>query len=87
MEKAITKINEFYTLYKDSDNTLEKLDFYIHKQLPELLKKFNDQEIRRNFLEKESEKYINDFLTNPETIFYIKNTDVLYYDGKFYIYK
>ena len=86
MEKAITKINEFYTLYKDSDNTLEKLDFYIHKQLPELLKKFNDQEIRRNFLEKESEKYINDFLTNPEKqYFYIKNTDVfIHYDGKIY---
>ena len=86
MDKSISKINEFYNLYKDSPNTIEKHNFYIHKQLPELLKKFNNQEIRRIFLEKESEKYINDFLTNPENqYFYIKNTDVfIHYDGKIY---
>ena len=61
------------------------MDFYVNKQLPGLLKKFDDQE-KNLFLQKESDKYINDFLTNPEKqYFYIKNTDIfIFYDGEIY---
>ena len=51
-----------------------------------MLEKYNEQEKRRLFLEKESEKYINSFLTNPEQqFFYIPSTDVfIKYDGENY---
>ena len=86
MENSLIKITELYNLYKNSPNTISKLDFYICKQLPGLLDKFNKQEQKKLFLEKESEKYINDFLTNPEKqYFYIKNTDIfIEYDGENY---
>ena len=31
-------------IYKSSPETLKKMDFYVNKQLPGLLKKFDDQE-------------------------------------------
>ena len=72
MENSLIKITELYNLYKNSPNTISKLDFYICKQLPGLLDKFNKQE-QKIIFRKESEKYINDFLTNPEKqYFYIK---------------
>ena len=86
MEKSISNITKLYELYKKSPNTINKLEFYINTQLPNLLKKFNDQELTRLFLEKESKKYINDFLTNSEQqFFYIEATNIfIKYDGKNY---
>lgn len=86
MENSLVKITELYKLYKSSPNTIKKLNFYINKQLPGLLEKFHKQEERIIFLEKESKKYINDFLTNPERqYFYIKNTDIfIVYNGEDY---
>ena len=49
MEESVSKLTVLYNLYKDSPNTLQKLEFYIHKQLPALLDKFNEQEKRRMF--------------------------------------
>tara|TARA_Y100000287_G_scaffold144572_1_gene119339 strand:- start:2707 stop:4236 length:1530 start_codon:yes stop_codon:yes gene_type:complete len=87
MESILCKVGELYDLYKSSPGTLKKMDFYINEQLPGLLKKFDDQEKKNLFLEKESNKYINDFLTNPEKqYFYIKNTDIfIFYDGENYV--
>ena len=87
MESILCKVGELYDLYKSSPETLKKMDFYINEQLPGLLKKFDDQEKKNLFLEKESNKYINDFLTNPEKqYFYIKNTDIfIFYDGENYV--
>ena len=84
MESILCKVDELYDLYKSSPETLKKMDFYVNKQLPGLLKKFDDQEKKNLFLQKESDKYINDFLTNPENqYFYIKNTDIfIFYDGE-----
>ena len=86
MEESVSKLTVLYNLYKDSPNTLQKLEFYIHKQLPALLDKFNEQEKRRMFLEKESAIYINEFLTNPDRqFFYIHQTDsFIKYDGENY---
>lgn len=86
MEKSLVKITELYKLYKSSPKLLEKLDFYITKQLPVILENLNEQEKKTLFLEKESKKYINDFLTNGERqYFYIKNTDIfIIYDNKNY---
>ena len=61
MEKLVVKVSELYTKYKDNDNIISKLNFYVTKQLPALLDKFNEQEKRKEILEKESDKYINEF--------------------------
>ena len=87
MDNILCKITQLYDLYKSSPETLKKIDFYLNTQLPVLLKKFDDQEKKNKFLQKESNKYINDFLTNPEKqYFYIKNTDIfICYDGENYL--
>jgi hypothetical protein len=88
MEKSLVKITGLYTKYKSSPNTTKQLEFYINKELPALLDKHNKQEKRNAFLEKESNKYINDFLTNPiQQFFYIEQTDVfIKYDGENYTF-
>ena len=88
MEQVIAKLTLLYTTYQKSPNTIQKLEFYINKQLPALLEKYNEQEKRRLFLEKESAKYINEFLTNPnQQFFYINATDTfIKYDGENYLF-
>ena len=38
MESILCKVGELYDLYKSSPETLKKMDFYVNKQLPGLLK-------------------------------------------------
>lgn len=49
MESILCKVAELYDLYKSSPETLKKMDFYVNKQLPGLLKKFDDQEKKNLF--------------------------------------
>ena len=70
MEESLVKITSLYEKYRSSPNTISKLQYYLNTQLPSLLDKYNEQEKRRLFLEKESDKYINAFLTNPEQQFF-----------------
>ena len=86
MENSLVKITNLYQLYKSSPSTITKLEYYINTQLPSLLYKFNEQEMKQLFLEKESSKYITNFLTNPELqFFYIAPTDTfIKYDGENY---
>ena len=86
MESLLVKITSLYEMYKTSPNTISKLDYYINTQLPSLLHKYNEQEKKRLFLEKESDKYINNFLTDPnQQFFYIAATDIfIKYDGENY---
>ena len=83
MENIFVKITQLYNKHKKSPKTLEKLTYYIEKQLPALLDKYNAQEKRRIYLERESKRYINSFLSNAELqYFYIKSTDTfIEYDG------
>ena len=83
MENLIVKITQLYEKHKTSPKTIEKLSYYVEKQLPALLDKYNAQEKRLIFLEKESKRYINNFLSNEEyQYFYIKSTDTfIEYDG------
>ena len=83
MENLIVKITKLYEKHKKSPKTIDKLTYYIEKQLPALLDKYDAQEKRRIFLEKESKRYINSFLSHSEhQYFYIKNTDTfIEYDG------
>ena len=83
MENLIVKITQLYDKHKGSPKTIEKLSYYVEKQLPALLDKYNAQEKRRIFLEKESKRYINNFLSNEEyQYFYIKSTDTfIEYNG------
>ena len=76
METIYLKIGQLHEKYKDSPKTLDKLNTYIHKHLPQLLEKCNQQEKKILFLEKESQLYINEFLTDPNLqFFYISPTD------------
>ena len=86
MEQSLVKITSLYDQYKTSPNTIEKMGYYIHTQLPGLLQKYNEQEKKRIFLEKQSVQYINEFLTNPNRqFFYISATDTfIQYDGENY---
>ena len=88
MEGSLVKITSLYEMYKSSSGTITKLEYYINTQLPSLLEKFNVQERKLLFLEKESNKYINNFLTDPERqFFYIPLTDTfIKYDGENYIF-
>ena len=61
MEGSLVKITSLYEMYKSSSGTITKLEYYINTQLPSLLEKFNVQERKLLFLEKESNKYINNF--------------------------
>ena len=83
MENLLVKITQLYDKHKKSPKTIEKLTYYIEKQLPALLDKYDAQEKRRIYLEKESKRYINSFLSHPEfQYFYIKNTDTfIEYNG------
>ena len=79
MESLIVKVTKLYEKHKKSPKTLEKLLYYVEKQLPALLDKYDAQEKKRIYLEKESKKYINSFFSNSEhQYFYIKNIVVLY---------
>ena len=70
MENLLVKITQLYDKHKKSPKTIEKLTYYIEKQLPALLDKYDAQEKRRIYLEKESKRYINSFyLTQNFNIF------------------
>ena len=86
MEGSIVKLTSLYEKYKTSPNTISKLEYYINTQLPALLDKYYEHEKQRLFLEKESKKYINNFLTDPnQQFFYISATDTfIHYDGENY---
>ncbi len=86
MESSLVKITNLYEKYKSSPNTIQKLEYYLSSQLPSLLDKYYEHEKQRIFLEKESKKYINNFLTDPqEQFFYISATDIfIIYDGENY---
>ena len=83
MENLIVKITQLYEKHKKAPKTIEKLKYYVEKQLPALLDKYDAQEKRRVILEMESKKYINTFLSEPENqYFYIKTTDTfIEYNG------
>ena len=79
MENLIVKITKLFEKHKKSPKTIEKLTYYIEKQLPALLEKYDAQEKRRIYLERESNRYINSFLSHSEyQYFYIKNQRIPY---------
>ena len=86
MQDTISTISGLYETYKYSPNVILKLKNYIHNDLPILLKKYNEEEKKKSFLEKASSKYINDFLSCPDRqYFYIEATDIfIEYKGEDY---
>ena len=86
MESSIITITSLYNSYKNSPNIISKLNNYINVNLPILLKKYDEEEKKKSFLEIESNRYINDFLTSPDRqYFYISATDIfIEYKGEHY---
>ena len=73
--------------YKDNTLVLEKINEYLHKQLPKSLELFIERQNRKEELEKKSKMYINDFLDNQSNqYFYISTKQLfIYYNGENYI--
>ena len=69
--------------YKDNTLVLEKINEYLHKQLPKSLELFIERQNRKEELEKKSKMYINDFLDNQSNqYFYISTKQLfIYYNG------
>ena len=53
MQDTISTISGLYETYKYSPNVILKLKNYIHNDLPILLKKYNEEEKKKSFLEKQ----------------------------------
>ena len=87
MEKLVSEVSKLYNEYANETKVLDKMTYYITKQLPSLLEKYNNQEKKRVYVEKEKQKYINDFLSNPDVqYFYIPSTSIfIKYDGENYM--
>ena len=63
--------------YEKEPNILEKLKEHLEVQLPKILSTYHQREQRKLNLEKESEKYIHQFLNSHATqYFYIPSTNV-----------
>ena len=56
--------------YKKEPKILEKLKEHLEVQLPKILLTYHQREQRKQNLEKESEKYIHQFLNNPNTQYF-----------------
>ena len=86
MAELINHVLSLQTKYKNNKKVLEKLSFFIKKQLPALLEKYNEDEKKRELLKDESKKYINEFIMNPDKqYFYIPATDLfIKYNGEIY---
>ena len=86
MAELVNHVLSLQTKYKNNKKVLEKLSFFIKKQLPALLEKYNEDEKKRELLKDESKKYINEFIMNPDKqYFYIPATDLfIKYNGEIY---
>ena len=73
--------------YKDNNLVLEKINEYLHKQLPKSLELFIERQNRKEELEKISKQYIDDFLDSQiNQYFYIASKQLfIYYNGETYI--
>ena len=56
MEKLVSEVSKLYNEYANETKVLDKMTYYITKQLPSLLEKYNNQEKKRVYVEKEKHK-------------------------------
>ncbi len=83
MEKIVSTITVLYDKYRNNPKTLEKLNYYITKELPINIEVYHNKEQNRIILEKQIDMYINTFLNSSQNqYFYIEKTDTfISYDG------
>ena len=78
---AHEKLSMLLETYSDNPGALHKIEEYISTKLPKYIQSFIDREKRRETLEFHMEKYINIFLSDPNTQFYyipVSNTFIHY---------
>ena len=66
MEKIVSTITVLYDKYRNNPKTLEKLNYYITKELPMNIEVYHNKEQNRIILEKEIDIYINAFLNSNQ---------------------
>ena len=83
MEKIVSTITMLCDKYRNNPKTLEKLNYYITKELPINIEVYHNKEQNRIILEKQIDMYINTFLNSSQNqYFYIEKTDTfISYDG------
>ena len=84
MEKLLVSITKLHDKYKNSSKTLEKIQYYIDKQLPPLIEQYNKGLQNEILVEKESKHYIDKFLNcSNKQYFFIEKTEIfISYDGE-----
>jgi len=83
MSVSLTKL---YEKYQEQPEVLAKMEEYLNKQFPHALELFVNRINRKQNLEKQSNLYIDKFLSNPEQqYFYIQQSDLfIFYNGENY---
>ena len=83
MNNIFNTVNGLYEKYRDEPNTISKFENHIINEMPLLIEQFHKQEKNRIIIEKESEKYLQNFFNPPnKQYFYIEKTDTfISYNG------
>lgn len=83
MEKLLVSITKLHDKYKDNPQTIEKLQYYIDKQLPPLIERYNKNLKNKILIEKKTKDYIDKFLNcSNKQYFFIGKTEIFVsYDG------
>lgn len=77
MDNSISTIIKLYEKYSHSEKTIEYINDYINNMLPLIVENIYDNNTNINKIMKETNKYIQNFLSNQEKqIFYIDKTDI-----------
>ena len=86
LQNMTISLNNLYEKYKEQPEVLAKMEEYLNKQFPHALELFINRINRKQNLEKQSNLYIDKFLSNPEQqYFYIQQSDLfIFYNGENY---
>jgi len=83
MENLLVSITKLHDKYKDNPKTIQKLQYYIDKQLPPLMDQYNKHLKNKILIEKKTKDYIDKFLncSNKQYFFIAKTEIFIFYDG------
>ena len=83
MESLLISITKLHDKYKDNPETIQKIQYYIDKQLPPLVDQYNKHLKNKILIEKKTKDYIDKFLncSNKQYFFIAKTEIFIFYDG------
>ena len=86
LQNMSVSLSNLYEKYQEQPEVLAKMEEYLNKQFPHALELYINRINRKQNLEKQSNLYIDKFLSNPEQqYFYIQQSDLfIFYNGENY---